>query len=843
MFYTNIARLGNAILLRGYDDNNKMFFKKIEDFDPKIYLPSKSGNSKFKTLDGKPLDPYQTGSISEISEFLNKFKKVNNFDYFGMENWIINFSVDYFPNKIEYDYNLIRWAFFDIETTCEDGFPNVEIANEEILIVSFFYDNMYHIFSTKKYGEFKPEKDNINSFTYDTEEEMLKGVIDFWSKHSFDIVSGWNSDFFDIPYLVNRIEKILGKDWVKKLSPWGLVKKITIPTLKGDLDSYEIVGVNHIDYLAAFKKFSLVQAENYKLDTIGNLELGMKKLDYSEFESMRELYRQDFQKFGNYNLRDNEILVGLEKKRKILELITSLALNSKVNLIDTFKQTVMWDSIFYNYLLERGIVVPKKERHSRDQAIPGGFVKDVKPGMYDWIMSFDLDSLYPHLMMQYNISPETMVNVNEVDIQDLIQEKQLEILHECHKNNLTLAGNGVTFTNKFRGFIPELMDVMYQERKAFKDKMLEVKKYLEANRESLSKEEIERLSNEVSRLNMYQNVRKIQLNSAYGSLAQVGFRFFMYELASAITLSGQLTIQFIEKRLNKILNKWFNTTDVDYLLAADTDSIHLDMHRLVDSFIQKKPDASKDEITDFLMKVANNKIQPELEKIFVDLREYMNAYEQKMRMKLENVVERGIYLAKKKYIYSVLDSEGVRYEKPSLKIMGLELVKSNTPAFCRKKMKEACNVIINKSQADIIKYIDETKAEFMALPFEDIAYPQGVNHISKYTDKSGHYVSGTQIYARGAIVYNKLLKQKGLEKKYESIGDGDKIKYCYLKMPNPIGENIISVPFALPKEFELHEFIDYETQFEKTFMNPVKRITDAVGWETEEKDSLESFFN
>jgi DNA polymerase elongation subunit (family B) len=843
LFYTNFERHGNTFLSRGYDDKGQVFFHRDKEFSPKIYLPSKNPESaKFKSLEGRPLEPFQPGSVSEAREFVAKYKDVSGFDWFGMENWNINYAVDRFPSKIDYDYNLVNLGFFDIETTCENGFPNINDPQEEILIVSFYNRGTYYIFSQEKYGRFETDKENVVSKTYATEEELLHAVVDFFSKMQFDVISGWNSELFDIPYMINRMKMIIGDDKIKRLSPWGMIKDFIIPTPKGDVKSYSIVGVNHIDYMAAFKKFSYIPLENYRLDTAGNVVLKMKKLDYSEHGSIRELYRNDFNKYCLYNLRDNEIMVGIEKKLKIIELITALALTAKVNMVDTFKQTVMWDAIFYNYLLERGTIVPKKIAHDNHLAIPGGFVKETQPGMYRWIVSLDLDSLYPHLIMGYNISPETYRGQVNVNVQDLVNKVDLPILRELKAKNHSLAGNGATFTKDFRGFIPELMDIMYQERKAFKQEMLKKKKYLEDNKEKLSEDEVAKLEDEVAKLNMFQHVRKIQLNSAYGSLAQIGFRFFMYELASAITLSGQTAIQWATRKLNEFMAKILGK-ERDYVLAADTDSIHMDFSSIVEVYKKKKPGATRDDITNFIDKIVEEKFQPYLNELYQELADYMNAYEQKMHMKRENIVEVGVYLAKKKYIYNVLDSEGVRYEKPTLKVTGLELVKSNTPAFCRGKMKEACKIVLEQGEDDLIKFIEATRKEFNGLQFEDIAYPQGVNHIGKYTDRNGDYKKGTQIYARGAIIYNKLLKQRNLTKKFETIGDGDKIKYCYLRMPNPLQENIISVPFSLPEELGLHDYVDFETQFEKTFIGPIKRITNAIGWEIEHKDSLEDFFS
>lgn len=830
------------MLSRGYE-NGKIFFEEDKEFKPKLYLPTNDPSAKYRSLDGKPLSFIQPGNISDVQNYLERYKNVGNFEYYGFENWISNYIIEKYPGKIEYDYSLINLAFFDIETEIISGFPDPQDPDEEILLVTFYNKGFYEIFSTEKYGKYQVKRDDVRLHTFNSEKDMLNDVVDYFVKNNFDVISGWNSQYFDIPFLINRMFRVIGRERTLKLSPFNLIHEITIPTAKGEIKSYKIVGINHIDYLDAFRKFSQVQVENYKLDTVGHQELGMKKLDYSVYENLAELYKNDWNLFCDYNIRDNEILVGLEKKRKIIELITNLALDSKVNMLDTFKQTVSWDARIYDHLLSKNIIVPSKQKHRDSRLVPGGFVRDVIPGKNDWIVTLDLDSLYPHLIMMFNISPETIRKSYDISVEDLYNKKPIPFEDTLKKENLSLTGNGVTYTKDFRGFLPELMDSLYSERKSIKKEMLKKKAYLEENRDKLSKEEIQKLENEISSLDMFQLVKKICLNSAYGTLAQIGFRFFKWELASSITLSGQVVIQWAIRKFNEYFNRLLKTENVDYVLAADTDSVHLKIKPIVDKYLASKPNASRDDIVNFIIKIMNEKIQPFIDGFYNELNDYMNAYEMRMHMKIENVISSGVTLAKKKYIYNVLDSEGVRYEEPKLKVMGLELVKSNTPAFCREKMKTVCKIVLEKTQDELLDFIEQTREEFMKLPFEDIAYPQGVNHISKYTDANGNYESGTQIYARGAIVYNKLIKERKLDNKFETIGDGDKIKYCYLKFPNPIFENIISVPFTLPKELGLHEYIDYPTQFTKTFLNAVSRITDAVGWEIERKNSLEDFFN
>jgi len=841
-FYTNVEKIGNYIYLTGYDADGKKCYEKIE-YKPVIFLPSKNPNAEYKSLQGLPLDSFYPGTIKESDEFLQRYQDVDNFDYFGMERWIYNFLADKFPERIEYDFDQFNFGFFDIETDSENGWPDINSANKEILIVSFYFKKKYHIFSIEKHGVFKTNRDDVISETFSNEEDMLKTVVNFWQSCEFDIISGWNSEYFDIPYLINRIKRVLNDDWAKKLSPWNILKPKTLHSYNGDMNSYTIVGVNHIDYLDAFKKFGFANVENYRLDTVGQEELGMGKLDYSEYDGkMHEFYQKDWNKFCDYNLRDNEILVGLDEKKRLAELIVSLSLYAKVNPIDTFKQTVMWDAIYYNYLLERKIIIPKKPHRAMTRNVPGGFVKESRPGTYDWCMSEDLDSSYPHQCIEYNISPETFVKMIDVDLEDLVEGRDCEAVRYAKENNYVLAANGALFRKDKRGFIPEIMEMLYAERKAYKKEMLEKQAYLEQHIHDMVDEDIKKLKNEISKLNMFQNNRKTQLNSAYGSLAEVSFRFFDEILASAITVSGQLSIRWIERKFNELLQKKLGIK-TDLIIASDTDSVYIHVGPLVDDILKKKPNLSQDEIVDFLIVFADKVLKPYSEKSYQEMAEMMNSYTQAMRLKLENIMSRMVILAKKKYIANVLDGEGVRYETPKLKTVGVELVRSNTPNYCKEKMKDICKIVLEKEEKDVVSYIDNVKKEFYTLPFEEIAQPTGVKGVTKYTDSKGNYSSGTPIYVRAAILHNKLIDEKKLNNNIRKITDGDKIKYCYLKTPNPIFENTIGCQYKLPKEFQLEQYIDYNVQFDKVFLSPVKRILDARGWDIEKKESLDDFWS
>lgn len=872
-FYTNVCRYGNTILYRGYK-NGKQFFAK-EKYQPILFLPSKEeGSNDWKSLEGEKLEPFYPGGIRESEEFIETYKDVANFSYYGMENWVYNFIAEKFDADMTYDFNQIRVGLYDIETECGNGFPHADKAEEEILMISITRADKVYVFSTEKHGKFYGHLDNVVSKTYATEEQMLKAFTTFFSAVSYDIISGWNSDGFDLPYIINRMKKIVGEEWVKKLSPWGIIREKTIPGMKGDINTYEIYGVNHIDYMSAYIKFSTSKPDNYKLDTIGWLEVQEKKLDYSLYGSLHNMYLEDFQKFGEYNVQDTLLLGRIDKKKRILELIFDLAMQARVNVIDAFKQTRMWDAIFYNHLKKKGIIIPSRPDTASKISFEGGYVKETVPGMYNWITSFDLDGLYPHLIMQYNISPETWVTklrlrhmlAKEKDSEVAESMKYLydfmgddnclpcnipegnmkfisEKLVACAKKlNFSLAANGTLFRKDIRGFIPELMEKLYNERKQFKAKMLEIKDELERRSAELTEAEKEAMKSEIARLDVAQNNRKVSLNSAYGSLSQVGFRFFFRELARAITLSGQMSIRWAENRLNKFLNNLMKM-EKDWVTAVDTDSVHISMDDIMKVFSKKKPNATKEEMVEFLDNFAKKKVQPEIDNLYNDLKNEMNAYEQKMKMKREAIADRGVYLAKKKYIYNVFDLEGVRFKEPLIKVTGVEIVRSSTPEFCRNKLKEASRIILQETPETLQEYMKKVKDEFLKLPVEEVAKPSGVKGLEKYSDRNTIYVKATPIHVRGSILYNNLLKKMGLDNKYELITEGDKIRFTYLDMPNPLYENVISFPVILPKEFGLHEYVDMNMQFEKTFYGPLKSICDAAGWSPEKKNTLEDLFS
>tara|TARA_R100000734_G_C3287801_1_gene80164 strand:- start:10 stop:894 length:885 start_codon:yes stop_codon:yes gene_type:complete len=294
--------------------------------------------------------------------------------------------------------------------------------------------------------------------------------------------------------------------------------------------------------------------------------------------------------------------------------------------------------------------------------------------------------------------------------------------------------------------------------------------------------------------------------------------------------------------MNQYLNTLLQTENADYVIASDTDSIYLNLGPLVDKFFGAKSD-DKAKIVELLDKICEDKFEPYIEKCYQELANYVSAYDQKMQMKRENIADRGIWTAKKRYILNVHNSEGVQYTEPKLKMMGIEAVKSSTPAPCRKMIKDALKLMMSGTEEDVIDFIDKSRKEFKNLPPEDISFPRSASDVVKYKSSSSIYIKGTPIHVRGALLFNHYIKQKKLDNKYSLIQNGEKIKFCYLKKPNIIHENIISFIQEFPKELGIDKYIDYDLQFEKAFLEPLKAILDAIGWNVEKTVNLELFFS
>lgn len=836
IFYTNVQTVGNNILYRGVQDGGRI--KTKIPYQPTFYEKSNKVTN-YTSLDGIYLQPHKFGSIREARDYLKQFEDVSGKKIYGQNRFEYAFIGEHHKGMVEWEFDQILIGVLDIEVGSENGFPDPYEANEPVTAIALKFVNG-HMF-VWGCGDYEVEGQERYMKCKD-EYHLLKFFLKFWHDKCPDVLTGWNTKFFDIPYLVNRMRKILGEDEAKKLSPWGLISERETYIMNRRLKVYELVGIGDFDYIELYKWYAPggKSQESYRLDNIANVEIGEKKLDYSEYSSLHQLYKLDYQKFIEYNIKDVELILKLDDKLKLLELGLTLAYDTKTNYDDVFAQTRMWDALTYNHLMTRNIVVPPRIIKDKDSAFEGAYVKDPQIGMHKWVASFDLNSLYPHLMMQYNISPETLIEpenytpeMREIISSGVSVDKLLsKSVNLSNMSDVTITPNGQFFRTDIQGFLPKMMEDMYEDRKKFKKMMLKAKQEYENEKDESKKYEIEK---RIARYNNLQLAKKVSLNSAYGALGSQYFRFYDLRMALGVTSAGQLSIRWIEAKINSYLNKLLST-EKDYVIASDTDSIYLNLGPLIDRFAGKESEPAK--VIPLMDRICEDKIQPFIDKSYTELAEYVHAYAQKMQMKREALADKGVWTAKKRYIMHVYNNEGVQYAEPVMKVMGLEMIKSSTPAPVREKMKVALEIMMKGTEEQIHTFIAHFRSEFKKLAPEEVSFPRGINGLREYGDKNSIYKKGTPIHVKGALLYNMYLKEKGLDKKYPLIQEGEKIKFTYLKKPNSLRDTVISFPNRLPPEFELEQFIDYDLQFEKTFLDPIKIILDCMDWSTEKSLSL-----
>jgi DNA polymerase elongation subunit (family B) len=826
-FYTHVNQRGDKIYVRGYKNGKREQF--VEQYHPYLFIQKQDG--KYKTLDDKNVDKVNFDSIKEAKDFISRYSDVSNMDIYGLTNFAYTYIFDNFKGEINYDPKIVRVGNIDIECAADEGFPDIQKADKEITAITLRVNGINYVFGC---GDFISNDSSVKYLKCRTEHDLLAKFIMAWQSLDIDVITGWNIEFFDMPYLINRIKNLLGLTEAKKLSPWGILNERMVEFKGKENQSYEPVGVSVLDYYQLYRKFTFGNQESYKLNYISQIELGEKKVDYSEHGNLLDLYKNNYQKFIEYNIQDVMLVEKLDDKMKFIELVLAFAYDAKVNYVDTMTTVRPWDIIIHNYLLERNIVIPQFSKQADFDALVGGYVKEPKHGLSKWVVSFDLNSLYPHLIMQYNISTETFTGkVDLPSIDQMIEDEHINYSKSGldGKIDLAIAANGCTYRKDKQGFLPALMEKMYNSRSEFKKKMIDAKKRYE---ETKNPEDAKL----VARYHNMQQAKKIQLNSAYGALGNQYFRWFNHNHAEAITTSGQLSIRWIEKKMNQFMNKLLKTNNVDYVIASDTDSIYIEMDSLVQTVFGDAEDLL---IVDALDKFIEAKIQPYIDVCYQELADKMNAYQQKMKMKRETIANKGIWRGKKMYILNTWNVEGVQYDKPKLKMSGIESVRSSTPHACRENIKKAYDIIMNKDQEELIKFIEQFRNEFMTLPFEDIAFPRGVKGMFKYRDSSSIYKKATPIQVKGALLFNHWLKKNNI-KNTPPIVDGDKIRFAYLKVPNPIQDSVIATPDDLPTELGLDKYIDRELQFEKSFLEPIRSITSVIGWDAERKSTLESFF-
>lgn len=841
-FYTNVNRYGSNILFRGYEDGRRI--KRKIPFKPTLYVKSNDTSTKYTSLDGISVNEIPFESMSDAKEFAKKYESVDNFTVYGNTNFVAQYIAKEFLNEIEYRKEWVRVANIDIETPSDIGFPEPKDAKVPVVSITL-RDSVTQVYNVWGLGDYDTEKRERQDCTVHyvkcaSEEDLLKGFLSYWSNEFTcpDIVTSWNGRSFDIPYLVNRINKILGEEYVKKLSPWGMVEERQVSIMKNMVQVYDLVGIAQLDYLDLFKKFaySYGPQENYRLDTIASVVLGEQKLNYDEYGSLTKLYNENFQMFTEYNVRDVWLVDRIDDKTALIELCLTMAYKAGVNYSDTLGTTAIWDQLVHRTLLREDVVIPPNKNSFKSDYV-GGYVKDPQVGLHEWVVSFDINSLYPSIIMQWNMSPETIKR-------GMIDSKvTIDLLLDGFESNrakfynASVTANGCLFDNATQGVFPKIVEGMYEDRVSIKKLMLASKREYELCDKS-NKDELYRIERDITHYNNQQTAIKIFLNSLYGAMGSAYFRYFAMEIAEGITTTGQFIIKYAEKQLNEYINSILKTSE-DYVIGVDTDSCYLKLDALVKKVL---PNGTQTQIVNFLDKVCAKIEDDVFGPKFHDIYVQTNCFKEKITMKRESIASRAIWTAKKRYILNVLDNEGVRYSEPKLKMMGIEAVKSSTPMPCRVAFKKLFHIIMNKTEEETQAFVVNFRSEFDSMAPEAKAFPRSVSDVEKFANSKTIYVKGTPMNARASLLYNNLLKQYGIENHYPIIRNGEKIKYIYLNPRNPTRENIIGFVNTLPKEFGLEKYIDNDTQFDKAFLTPANLILNAIGWSAEQKSTLDDFF-
>lgn len=874
VFYINAETRNNKILLT-YCHDKQIKYAQIDNYKPTLFSLSADPSSPYKELvSGKRLEPTQFSSIREANSVIREAHNNNDVTVYGNRNFNLTFLHENFREmETSYDISMIRGFMLDIECVADVGFPDPGKAEWPINVLTIYdtftqkyfvwgeapYDECNYIDKLKEHGI---TADDIVYEQFDCEIKMLKHLLRWWRNHLPAYITGWNSSHFDLPYLCHRLQR-LGLD-MNKLSPW----KSTF-VREGEFygkPEYTvfIAGIADLDYLDLYKKNRFITRESYKLDFIGEIELGRKKVDFSHVaNNLRELRERDYDLFTTYNIIDVELIKALEDKLGFLSITFAVAYAAGINYGDVKSPVVTWTNIMYRDLIGKKVILPNVKEHAK-ASYEGGYVKDPQVGKHRWVCSFDLNSLYPHLIMQFNISPETILSTVVPDVNvDLMVEGTPYTKPE---GDLIVCPSGNTFRKDFYGVAGLQMERLYKERKAIKKEMLEheqdvvdikgghfdvdamyAKYGMQASTDHSAL--LVEAEKQVTLKDGGQMVRKILLNSFYGALANVYFPMFDIRLAESITKSGQLAIRWVGRKANEYLNGILQTEGVDYVVYTDTDSIYVCMEAVAKrlsvggkKFDVDNPD-DRAKVVDELDSFCSTYMEDMIDKGYEDLRQYTNAYQQKMIMKREVISDNSVFCSKKRYMMSVWNSEGVAFDKAKIKVMGMDMVKSSTPQVVRDAMKKTAELVLNGSQSDVHAFVGKFRQEFNQLPPESIAFPRGVNKLEEtYCRPDGSFRDDVTVVinSRAAINFNNAVKSHNLD--YPLIVNGDKIKYVHLTEPNKLQTHVFGFTDTLPKELDIHKKVDYDLMLEKTYLKPMNDLVNLIGWSLEPRASIDAFF-
>jgi DNA polymerase elongation subunit (family B) len=793
---------------------------------------SRNEDTSWSDMYGKPVKVKVFNSIMEMHNWKKENKGI--LEIFGDIDIVDMFVATQYRGDIHLDRTGLKIFNIDIEVFVESGggFPKATEAKHPVNAITI-NDMVPNTYTTFAYVDYIPKHQNETFIQCDDEIDLIAKFLKFWNKEDPQIITGWYINDFDIPYLVNRINKLHGPEEVKKLSVDRVIKTIKKTDSTGrETINYALQGHIIWDYIELYKKYTQETREAYTLDHISRVELGDNKIEYhEEYDNLNDLYLKNPQLFLEYNIKDTALVYELDYKLDYINVAMSIMHKAKCRPDKIFGTIAPWDCIIYNKLLSRKILCPPNVNHTRADFV-GGFVGTPTPGLHLWLEVVDIVSSYPNQIISYNLSPETAIPDSKLPFElmdiklrftgidicaDL--EKTKEIGETLRKFEVAFTSNGYFFDISKEGIIPNIFAELFALRKAYKK---ELKEHKAAGRDR-----------EAKIADLYQYTIKILLNSGYGALANNFSRYFDIRIGEAITSNGQVAckgmINSIEKKL-KIP-----------VVYADTDSNFICLDSVLkDRFKEKLDQTDNQTKVDFLLKYSEKCIEPVMNEFFLGLKENMNMRKLTIGAEPECIADVTLFTAKKRYIMNKLWDEGTFHvEKPKRKIRGVEIVRSSTPKLIREKLKEAVDIIFTtKSNDAMIEFIEAFKIEFQKLPVETIAFPRSVT--------LGDYVRGGKglpIGVCAAFSYNDYLRKLQLEQKYVSINDGDKIKFCYIKQPNHVRSHVIGFPNKLPSEMLGTFKLDYDLQFQKAFLAPLDNILKAIGWNSEKINTFDDWFD
>jgi DNA polymerase elongation subunit (family B) len=853
-YYTSFFRRGNKVFIRKVNEDKTRTNYSVE-YKPKLYFKTDTPNCDYKTLNGDELHEVEFSDIKSAKGYAD----ASTAQMFGYPRWEYACVDDEFPYEIEYDFADIRIAFLDIEVESDTHYSTVKNPDQPIVLIQLLYDGIIYIFGTDTYISYD---NNVKFIKCRDEKDLLRKFVQLFRKFDIDLISGFHSQGYDIPMLYSRMNLIEMDDYFRKLSPFNLIETGEEEVFGKMQLRVDIKGIQHLDIMELIKKFDTKKYENNKLDTIAKAILKRGKVAYDG--KLSDLMITDYAKFVEYGLVDVQLLREIEDEKNFIKMVVGVAYMDKCNYIDAFSQVRMWDNqimthLKHEYKIQVPFLIAKESdffvEEDEEKKFEGAFVYQPNPNKYEWVMSDDVQSMHPSIIMSFNISPETYLGNSNKNVEYFLKECP-QYTQELKDNNATSLANGAMFDNTYEGFLPKLIRRVFTMRIEARNLAKKHKKLVEElKQQSRIQDSIEIQSQikfnqrEYVKNDTLQAALKVKINSLFGFLGNKFSRFYQLDMAEGITLTSQVMLKSGAAEIKEAITEYTATTD-QVLLYGDTDSLLYSMKSVVEKFVPKG--TPKDKIVEFLHRFHQSKIAPRLTDRMTILQNRMNAREHSIKFIRDVISDVSILIAKKKYIMSVMDSEGTRYTEPDLKVMGVESVKTSTPQYCRDKIKAAIVVMLYQTNDELVTYLDKIREEFMTLPVEDISTPRGITDINKYTldsvvedafgmdsdESSITHKKGCPMHVKAAIFHNKLIIENDLTRWIQPIENGDKIKFTYLKSPNPINNNAIAFDGKLPTEFKLDKYVDYGMQYEKTFLNPIKAITKVIGWRTESDNGM-----